>query len=128
LPLRILFAGTPEFALPALDALAASGNTLVGVLTQPDRPAGRTAGAGQSERRRALESSVPACSGHAGDEGIQPSSRQNRRILVVAAYGSVARALPARRGSLCEHHASLPPRLRGAALTQRDLAGDLETE
>ena len=44
--LRIAFAGTPEFALPALRALAASRHQLVGVLTQPDRPAGRgTAGA-----------------------------------------------------------------------------------
>ena len=39
--MRIVFAGTPEFALPTLDALAASAHELSGVLTQPDRPAGR---------------------------------------------------------------------------------------
>ena len=39
--LRIAFAGTPQFAVPALEALAGSGHALIGVLTQPDRPAGR---------------------------------------------------------------------------------------
>ena len=58
--LRIAFAGTPDFALPALEALAASPWQLVGVLTQPDRPAGRgrELNAGPV-KRRALELGLP---------------------------------------------------------------------
>ena len=58
--LRIAFAGTPQFALPALDALAGSAHRLVGVVTQPDRPAGRgRALQASAVKRRALELGLP---------------------------------------------------------------------
>ena len=57
---RIVFAGTPDFALPALAALAASGHSIAGVLTQPDRPAGRGRALRASPvKRRALELGIP---------------------------------------------------------------------
>ena len=62
--LRILFAGTPEFALPALDALAASEHALLGILTQPDRAAGRGRRTQASPvKQRALALSLPAFEG-----------------------------------------------------------------
>ena len=133
MPLRLLFAGTPEFALPALDALAASGNTLVGVLTQPDRPAGRGLRAQASPiKRRALELSVPVLQpATLRDEGVQALlASKSADVLVVAAYGlllpTTVLALP--RLGCVNIHASLLPRWRGAAPIQRAiLAGDLET-
>ena len=131
--LRIAFAGTPEFALPALDALAGSTHRLVGVLTQPDRPAGRGRALHSSAvKRRALELGLPVA---------QPASLKSEaeraalrdwqpELLVVVAYGLLlppaALALP-RLGAL-NIHASLLPRWRGAAPIQRAiLAGDSET-
>jgi len=133
LPLRILFAGTPEFALPALDALAGSGNTLVGVLTQPDRPAGRGLRAQASPiKQRALELSVPVLQpATLRDEGIQAVlASKSADFLVVAAYGLLlpAPVLALPRLGCVNIHASLLPRWRGAAPIQRAiLAGDLET-
>jgi len=130
--LRVAFAGTPEFALPALAALAAR-HEIVGVLTQPDRPQGRGRQLGASAvKAAALARRLPL---------VQPAtlkSAQGREalilwapeVLVVVAYGLI---LPpaalgiARHGSL-NIHASLLPRWRGAAPIQRALlAGDAST-
>ena len=131
--LRIAFAGTPEFALPALDALAASGHLLVGVLTQPDRPAGRgralRAGA---IKQRALALGLPLAQPQrlAGEADLAPLREWRPELLVVVAYGLLLpRALLdlPRLGCL-NLHASLLPRWRGAAPIQRALlAGDTET-
>lgn len=131
--LRIAFAGTPEFALPTLSALAASPHQLVGVLTQPDRPAGR----GREIRpgpikQLALQLGLPLA---------QPASLRSIEdrsalagwaadALVVVAYGLIlppaALALP--RLGCFNVHASLLPRWRGAAPIQRAiLAGDALT-
>ncbi len=131
--LRIAFAGTPQFALPALRALLSSTHTVVGVLTQPDRPAGR----GQQLRASpvkllALEAGLPLA---------QPSTLKTPEsrvelaawapdLLVVVAYGLIlpppVLVLP-RLGCL-NIHGSLLPRWRGAAPIQRALlAGDVET-
>ena len=131
--LRIVFAGTPEFAVPTLRALADSPHALVGVLTQPDRPAGRGRElAGSPVKRLAQELHLPLS---------QPATLQapaarallaswGADALVVVAYGLIlppaVLVLP-RLGCL-NVHASLLPRWRGAAPVQRAiLAGDAAT-
>ena len=131
--LRIAFAGTPEFALPALDALAASAHQLVGVLTQPDRPAGRgrelrASAVKQRARELGLPVAQPARLATAADRTEFASWQAE--LLVVVAYGLLlppaVLALP-RLGCL-NIHASLLPRWRGAAPIQRAiLAGDAES-
>jgi methionyl-tRNA formyltransferase len=131
--LRVAFAGTPEFAVPTLRALADSPHALVGVLTQPDRPAGRGRElAGSPVKRLAQELHLPLS---------QPATLQapaarallaswGADALVVVAYGLIlppaVLVLP-RLGCL-NVHASLLPRWRGAAPVQRAiLAGDAAT-
>ncbi|MBS0387394.1 MAG: methionyl-tRNA formyltransferase [Proteobacteria bacterium] len=131
--LRIAFAGTPDFALPALDALAASKHQLVGVLTQPDRPAGRGRELRASAvKRRALELGLPVAQpARLASEADRAALVQwQPDLLVVVAYGLLlppaVLALP-RLGCL-NIHASLLPRWRGAAPIQRAiLAGDAES-
>jgi methionyl-tRNA formyltransferase len=131
--LRIVFAGTPEFALPALDALAASPYELVGVLTQPDRPAGRGRVLTASPvKQRALQLGLPVSQPErlASDEQRAALLAWRPDLLVVIAYGlilpSVALQLP-RLGCL-NIHASLLPRWRGAApIARAILAGDAAT-
>lgn len=131
--MNIVFAGTPEFALPCLDAIASSEHSLVGVLTQPDRPAGRGRRLAASPiKQRALELGVPV---------QQPESLKNADafaalaalepdLMVVVAYGLL---LPKKVLALPPHgcinvHASLLPRWRGAAPIARAIqAGDRET-
>jgi methionyl-tRNA formyltransferase len=131
--LRIAFAGTPEFALPALRTLADAPCQLVGVLTQPDRPAGRGRVLQPSPvKRLALELGLPL----AQPERLSTPDAQALlrlwapELLVVVAYGLIlppaVLALP-RLGCL-NIHASLLPRWRGAAPIQRAiLAGDTES-
>ncbi len=128
--LRIAFAGTPQFALPALDALATSGQQLVGVLTQPDRPAGRgRALQASAVKQRALALGLPVAQPErlASEEQRAALREWAPELLVVVAYGLIlpppVLALP-RLGCL-NIHASLLPRWRGAAPIQRALlAGD----
>src|SRR6185436_4782860 len=131
--LRIAFAGTPQFALPALRALLASHHRVVGVLTQPDRPAGR----GLELRA----SPVKLLAQDAGVPLAQPArlkSDEERAalvawapdLLVVVAYGLIlpAPVLALPRLGCLNIHGSLLPRWRGAAPIQRALlAGDAET-
>jgi len=130
---RIVYAGTPEFAVPALEALIASGRRPVAVYTQPDRPAGRG--------RRLTPSAVKRVAEAAGIAVLQPPSLKPAQaqaelqqlepdLLIVAAYGLIlpgaVLAIPASGG--LNIHASLLPRWRGAAPIQRAiLAGDAET-
>ena len=131
--LRIAFAGTPEFAVPALDALAASSHTLVGVLTQPDRPAGRgRALRASAVKQRALSVGLPIAQPErlGSDADRAPLIEWQPELLVVVAYGLIlpraVLAIP-RLGCL-NIHASLLPRWRGAAPIQRAiLEGDAET-
>ena len=131
--LRIAFAGTPQFALPALRALLASRHQVVGVLTQPDRPAGRGRELRASPiKLLAMEHGLPlaqpatlkTAEGRAALHGWAPE------LLVVVAYGLIlppAVLLLPRMGCL-NIHGSLLPRWRGAAPIQRALlAGDAET-
>ena len=131
--MRVIFAGTPEFAAKALAALVESGHCLQLVLTQPDRPAGRG-------MNLAMSAVKEWALGH-GMTVAQPLSLRtpdaraliaaaDADVMVVAAYGLIlpreVLALP-RHGCL-NIHASLLPRWRGAAPIQRALlAGDQET-
>lgn len=131
--LRVAFAGTPEFALPAFHALLGSRHAVTGVLTQPDRPKGRG--------RQLTASPVKLAAQAAGLPVSQPVSLRsdNERselaswtpdVLVVVAYGLIlpAAVLELPRLGCVNIHASLLPRWRGAAPIQRAiLAGDSET-
>ncbi len=124
--MRVLFWGTPEFGLPSLEAMRAAGHEIAGVVTNPDRPAGRGRGRGRGRRLRAspvkawaLEAGVPVLQpARPGEEDFLTAARRLRPdISVVAAYGRLlpraALDLPP-LGSL-NVHASLLPELRGAA-------------
>mgnify|MGYP006307482633 FL=1 len=117
--LRLLFAGTPDFAVPALRALIESGNAPLAVLTQPDRGAGRG--------RKVRPGPVKQVAIQSGIEVLQPERLQadmqprlasfNADLLVTAAYGLL---LPPWLLDLPRHgcwnlHASLLPRWRGAS-------------
>lgn len=132
-PLRIVFAGTPEFAVPCLEAVLASGQRCVGVYTQPDRPAGRGRGLVQSPVKvRALAAGVPVFQ----PENFRAEADRNvlrdlaPDLMVVVAYGLIlpGKVLAIPRFGCWNVHASLLPRWRGAAPIQRALeAGDVET-
>lgn len=131
--LRIAFAGTPDFAVPALEALVAAGHELVGIWTQPDRPAGRGRKLSASPvKRRALQLGLPVHQPGTlrSAEALAVLSAAAPDAMVVAAYGLLlpptVLAIP-HYGCL-NIHASLLPRWRGAAPIQRAiLAGDNET-
>lgn len=131
--LRVLFFGTPAFAVPTLDALLRSVHAVVAVVTQPDRPSGR----GQRivvgpVKARSLEHGLPV---------LQPDRLSDPRFLaalaeigadlgVVAAYGKILTdaVLATPRLGMINVHASLLPRYRGAAPVHRAVInGDAET-
>ena len=128
-PLRVAFAGTPEFAVPTLMALMGSAHRLVGVLTQPDRPRGRGQRVTPSAVKVAAGISVPvdqpASLKTAADRAQLSTWRPD--VLVVAAYGLLLppAVLEIPRLGCVNVHASLLPRWRGAAPIERALlAGD----
>ena len=132
-PLRLGFAGTPEFAVSALERLAHSAHTVVAVFTPPDRPAGRGRTVHPSPvKKRALELGLtvlqPASFKTA--EAVEALRALQLDVLVVTAYGLILppAALAALRLGCINIHASLLPRWRGAAPIQRALlAGDATT-
>lgn len=131
--MRLVFAGTPPFAAAALAALADAGHEIVGVLTQPDRPAGRgmrmtTSAVKQLAQARALPVAQPPTlrdpNAQAALAALAPE------LMVVAAYGLLLppAVLTIPRLGCLNIHASLLPRWRGAAPIQRAiLAGDRST-
>ena len=132
-PLRLVFAGTPEFAVPSLRACLASGVEVVAVYTQPDRPAGRGRQLGASPVKQAALAARIALEQPQSlrDGDVQARLREYAPdLLVVVAYGLIlpktVLAIP--RLGAWNVHASLLPRWRGAAPIQRALvAGDRET-
>jgi len=136
-PLRIVFAGTPEFAARHLQALLDAGQSIVAVYTQPDRPAGR----GQ----KLMPSPVKQLAVQHGIAVFQPQTLRDPAaqaelaalqadLMVVVAYGLILpqAVLDLPRLGCINSHASLLPRWRGAAPIQRaleagDAAGDAES-
>ena len=132
-PLRIVFAGTPDFAAASLEALLNSHHKVVAVYTQPDRPAGRGKKLTPSPvKKLAQETGIPVCqplSLKSTDEQ-QLLSQFNADLMVVVAYGLLLpkAILETPRLGCINVHASLLPRWRGAAPIERALmAGDSET-
>ncbi len=131
--MRILFFGSPEFALPTLRALVEAAHTIVGVVTQPDRPRGR----GQKMTRGAVAAAADALGlpvlqpARLADSGVADAlAAAGADLGVVAAYGKILPewllALP--RGGMVNVHASLLPKFRGAAPVHRAvMAGEVET-
>lgn len=130
--MRIAFAGTPEFAVPTLLALLSSPHQLVGVLTQPDRPAGRGRLLTPSPVKAAVDGSIPVAQPATlrSPEGQAQLAGWDPDILVVVAYGLILpqAVLEIPRLGCVNVHASLLPRWRGAAPVERALlAGDETT-
>ena len=132
MPLRIVFFGTPAFAVPTLERLLASGHEVVAAVTQPDRPRGRGHRLQPSPVKSAAAGRIPVLQPmKLSDPGWLASLRDLRPDLgVVAAYGRILPQplLDLPRLGLLNVHASLLPRWRGAAPVHRAvLAGDRET-
>ena len=131
--MRIIFAGTPDFAARHLDALLASGHQVVGVFTQPDRPAGRGNKLTPSPVKvLAAAHDIPVFQ----PKSLRPAESQqlvaelNADIMVVVAYGLILpqAVLDMPKLGCINVHGSLLPRWRGAAPIQRALwAGDSHT-
>jgi methionyl-tRNA formyltransferase len=131
--LRLVFAGTPDFAVPCLEACLAAPVDVVAVYTQPDRPAGRGRKLAASPvKQRALAAGIAVEQPEKlKDEGAQRQlAAYAPDLLVVVAYGLILprRVLAIPRLGCWNVHASLLPRWRGAAPVQRAIiAGDTET-
>lgn len=131
--LRVLFMGSPAFAVPSLRALVAAGYDVAGVVTQPDRPAGRGGRVTPPEVKvAAIELGIPVLQpGSLRDDAtIEQLRALAPDLAVVAAFGRILpRAVLAisPRGNV-NVHASLLPRWRGASpIAAAILAGDAET-
>jgi methionyl-tRNA formyltransferase len=132
-PLAIVFAGTPEFSVPALEALVAANHRVAAVYTQPDRPAGRGQKLTMSAvKQAALNHRLPI---EQPPTLRTPESLEQLRsfrpdLMVVVAYGLILpqAVLDVPRLGCVNIHASLLPRWRGAAPIHRAIqAGDTET-
>ena len=131
--MKVIFAGTPDFAAQALRAIAAAGFEILLVLTQPDRPKGRGMQLQASPVKQAalelgLAIAQPASLRHKEAQALLRA--QNADVMVVAAYGLILpqAVLDTPAHGCLNIHASLLPRWRGAAPIQRAIeAGDAET-
>lgn len=130
---RVVFMGSPDFAVPALRALAAARYPIVGVITQPDRPAGRgNVLTPPPVKVAALELGLDVYQPEKlrAPEAMQKLRDWNPGLIVVAAFGQILRpeVLTLPQHGCVNIHASLLPRHRGAAPIQAAiLAGDTET-
>lgn len=131
--LRIVFAGTPDFAARHLAALLSSEHEVIAVYTQPDRPAGRGKKLTASPvKHLALEHNIPVYQpeNFKSDEAKQALASLNADIMVVVAYGLLLpkAVLDTPKLGCINVHGSILPRWRGAAPIQRSIwAGDAET-
>ena len=142
--MKLIFAGTPEFASVAMQALVAAGHEIVLVLTQPDRPAGRGMKLQASAVKQfALDKNIPVAQPRSlrldgkfpeeaalGKAAIDKAIADGAEVMVVAAYGLILPqwALTSPKLGCLNIHASLLPRWRGAAPIHRAIeAGDAAT-
>jgi len=131
--MRIIFMGTPDFAVPTLDALVAAGHDICAVYSQPPRPAGRGKALSPTpvhKRAEELGLAVHTPVTLKDDAAQRSVGDLNADMAVVAAYGLILpkAILEAPKFGCLNVHASLLPRWRGAAPVQRAiLAGDAET-
>ncbi len=131
--MRIIFAGTPEFAVPSLQMLIASGYDVCAVYTQPDRPAGRGRQLHPSPVKTvALAAGIPVYQPLTlkTDEEVQQMDTLKADLMIVVAYGMILTqaVLDLPPLGCINVHGSLLPRWRGAAPIQRALmAGDEKT-
>lgn len=131
--MKIIFAGTPEFAVPALKSLIDAGHQVAMVLTQPDRPSGRGMKLKASPvKQLAVSHNIPVFQPETlKDATVQARiAEEQADVMIVAAYGLIipTSVLNMPRYGCYNIHASLLPRWRGAAPIQRAiLAGDQET-
>ncbi|PIQ96784.1 MAG: methionyl-tRNA formyltransferase [Nitrospinae bacterium CG11_big_fil_rev_8_21_14_0_20_56_8] len=131
--MKVVFMGTPEFALPTLDRLASSRHEVLAVVTQPDRPRGR----GQEVspppvKQLALERGIPVLQPEKASrpEFIEEIRKLNPDLIVVAAYGQILKRefLEIPRIFCVNVHSSLLPKYRGAAPINRAIInGDTES-
>jgi len=132
-PLRIIYAGTPDFSVVALRALIKSAHEVIAVYTQPDRPAGRGRDLAMSPvKEEAVLHDIPVYQPESlKDENAQQQLQAlNADLMIVTAYGLLLppQVLQAPKFGCINIHASLLPRWRGAAPIQRAiLAGDKKT-
>jgi methionyl-tRNA formyltransferase len=142
--MKLIFAGTPEFASTAMAALVAAGHEIVLVLTQPDRPAGRGMKLQASAVKQfALDNNIPVAQPRSlrldgkypeeaalGKAAIDQAIAEGAQVMVVAAYGLILPqwVLTSPKLGCLNIHASLLPRWRGAAPIHRAIeAGDAAT-
>ena len=132
--MSIIFAGTPEFAVPALEKINLAGFEIKLVLTQPDRKSGRGMNVKKSPvKQKSIELDIPVYQPEVlinNKEAINKISSKKADILIVVAYGLIIpdEILNAYNGHIYNIHASLLPRWRGAAPIHRAIeAGDKET-
>jgi methionyl-tRNA formyltransferase len=131
--MKIIFAGTPDFAVPSLQVLLASEHEVCAVYTQPDRPAGRGRHSHASPvKELALKHAIPVFQPLSlkTDEDLQQIKSFNADLMVVVAYGMILTqaVLDGPKLGCINVHGSLLPRWRGAAPIQRALmAGDEKT-
>ena len=131
--MRVVFMGTPDFAVPTLHALIAAGHAVVAVYSQPPRPAGRGKAVQPSPVHRAAQAAgiavhTPISLKGADEQATFAAHRAD--VAVVAAYGLILpqAVLDAPRHGCLNVHGSILPRWRGAAPVQRAiLAGDAQT-
>ena len=131
--ISIIFAGTPEFAVPALEKIYLAGFEIKLVLTQPDRKSGRGMNIKKSPvKQKSIELDIPVYQPEVlinNKEAINKITTKKADILIVVAYGLIIpdEILNAYNGHIYNIHASLLPRWRGAAPVHRAIeAGDKE--
>ena len=132
--ISIIFAGTPEFAVPALEKINLAGFEIKLVLTQPDRKSGRGMNVKKSPvKQKSIELDIPVYQPEVlinNKEALNKITSKKADILIVVAYGLIIpeEILNVFNGHIYNIHASLLPRWRGAAPIHRAIeAGDKET-